>query len=138
MNDEYKINTPVSVKQFIELLDESTLAERRPVDDLVCIQGMLENSNLIVTAWNGEKLIGVSRCMTDFHYACYLSDLAVNKEYQGTGIGKKLQKITQEQLGPNCKIILIAAPLANSYYEKLGYINNERCWLLEHDNSIRS
>ncbi|MEJ2141394.1 MAG: GNAT family N-acetyltransferase [Gammaproteobacteria bacterium] len=136
MNIEYKVNTPVSVKQFIKLLNESTLAKRRPVDNMVCIQGMLENSNLVVTAWNGEKLIGISRCITDFHYACYLSDLAVNKEFQGMGIGKKLQKITQQQLGPYCKIILIAAPSANSYYEKLGYTNNERCWLLERDNSI--
>lgn len=136
MNIEYKVNTPVSVKQFIHLLNKSTLSKRRPVDDIECIQGMLDNSNLIVTAWCEEKLIGISRCVTDFYYACYLSDLAVDKEYQGMGIGKNMQKFTQEQLGPKCKMILIAAPSANSYYEKLGYINNRRCWLLERDSII--
>lgn len=79
MSIEYKVNSPVSVDQFIELLHESALGERRPVSDRECMEGMVKNSNLMVTAWRGEKLIGIARSMTDFHYACYLSDLAVNK-----------------------------------------------------------
>ena len=100
--------------------------------------GMLSNSNLTVSAWDSEKLVGISRCMTDFHYACYLSDLAVSEKYQKLGIGKQLQILTQEQLGPRCKLILIAAPAANSYYEHIGFSNNPRCWVLERDASIHS
>lgn len=136
MSIEYKVNSPVSVDQFIELLHESALDERRPVSDRECMEGMVKNSNLMVTAWRGEKLIGIARSMTDFHYACYLSDLAVNKEYQNKGVGKKLQSLTQEQLGPRCKLILIAAPAANSYYEHIGFSNNPRCWVLERDQGI--
>ena len=138
MNIEYKINTPVSVDQFIELLKASTLAERRPTEDRACMEGMLNNSNLVITAWSEEELIGIARSMTDFHYACYLSDLAVSKKYQKNGIGKKLQVITQEQLGPRCKLILLAAPAANSYYEHIGFVNNKRCWVLEREQRIRS
>ena len=138
MSIEYKINTLISSNQFIELLNESTLAERRPMDDRACIEGMVKNSNLMVTAWDGEKLIGVARSMTDFHYACYLSDLAVHKRYQKKGIGKRLQSITQEQLGPKCKLILVAAPAANAYYQHLGFSNNPRCWVLERDQNIGS
>ncbi len=75
--------------------------------------------------------------MTDFHYACYLSDLAVDQEHQGRGIGKRLQAITQEQLGPRCKLILVAAPAANSYYERLGFAHNPRCWVLDREGRIR-
>ncbi len=138
MSIDYKINAPVSTEQFICLLRESTLGERRPIDDRECMDGMVKNSNLVVTAWDGEKLIGIARSMTDFHYACYLSDLAVASQYQNTGIGKKLQIITQEQLGPRCKLILIAAPGANSYYEHIGYKNNQRCWILEREQRIES
>ncbi len=99
---------------------------------------MISNSNLTVTAWDSEKLVGISRCMTDFHYACYLSDLAVSKNYQKLGVGKQLQILTQQQLGPRCKLILIAAPAANSYYEHIGFTNNERCWVLERDAIIHS
>lgn len=138
MSIEYKINHPVSTDQFISLLADSTLAERRPIQDLECMEGMISNSNLTVSAWDSEKLVGISRCMTDFHYACYLSDLAVSEQYQKMGIGKQLQIITQEQLGPRCKLILIAAPAANSYYEHIGFSNNPRCWVLEGSASVHS
>ncbi|GAA6186875.1 GNAT family N-acetyltransferase [Aliiglaciecola sp. NS0011-25] len=138
MSIEYKINHPISADQFIALLTDSTLGERRPIQDRECIAGMISNSNLTVSAWDSEKLVGISRCMTDFHYACYLSDLAVSEKYQKLGIGKQLQILTQNQLGPRCKLILIAAPAANSYYEHIGFLNNPRCWVLERDASVHS
>lgn len=136
MNVEFKINSQISTEQFIDLLLESSLSERRPIDDRKCLEGMLKNSNLLVTAWYENKLVGVARSMTDFHYACYLSDLAVDKKFQKMGIGKELQNITQKQLGPKCKLILVAAPDANSYYKHIGFTNNERCWILERNEHI--
>jgi len=138
MSIEYKIDSSISADQFIALLRASTLGERRPIEDYECIEGMVKNSNLIVTAWDVEKLIGIARSMTDFHYACYLSDLAVDKRYQNSGIGTKLQEITQERLGPKCKLIVVAAPSADSYYEHIGFTNNKRCWVLEREQQIRS
>jgi len=138
MDIEFKLNTSITTDQFIDLLKASTLGERRPIDDRHCMDGMINNSNLVVSAWMGEKLVGIARSVTDFHYACYLSDLAVHLDYQKHGIGKKLQSITQEQLGQHCKLILIAAPAANSYYEHIGFSHNERCWVLARDHSIKS
>ena len=138
MRIEYKINTPISTDQFIQLLIASTLGERRPVDDRACMEGMVRNSNLMVTAWDGVNLVGIARSMTDFHYACYLSDLAVDKKYQRTGIGKKLLSLTQAQLGPQCKLILVAAPAASEYYGHVGFTNNPRCWVLERGQMITS
>lgn len=133
---EYRINAPVSADQFIDLLHRSTLAERRPVDDRTCIEGMLTNASLTISAWDGDVLVGIARSVTDFHYACYLSDLAVDASVQKLGIGKRLQAVTQQQLGPQCKLILLAAPSANAYYEPLGYQNNDRCWVLDRDVPI--
>lgn len=138
MKIEYRVNAPVSADQFIGLLCDSTLGERRPVDDRACMEGMVENANLMVTAWCGGKLVGVARSVTDFHYACYLSDLAVHKDHQEKGIGKALQALTQQQLGPRCKLILVAAPSANSYYGHIGYDNNPRCWILPREKKISS
>lgn len=136
MDIEYKVNVPISTEQFINLLEASTLAERRPVEDKACIEGMIANSNLIVTAWINNCLIGIARSITDFHYACYLSDLAVDAGYQKMGVGRQLQSMTQQQLGPRCKIILIAAPAANAYYKHIGFSESNRCWLLERDRNI--
>ena len=134
---EYKLNQTISVSEFADLLRRSTLAERRPVDDQACLQGMLNNSNLCITAWSQEKLIGIARCVTDFHYCCYLSDLAVDQAYQNMGVGKALQNSVQSQLGSKCKLILISAPAANDYYGKIGFTNNQRCWILNRDQSIK-
>ena len=101
------------------------------------MEGMINNSNLIISAWDENKLIGIARSVTDFHYACYLSDLAVDKQYQKKGIGKKLQIHTQNELGPECKLILIAAPAADTYYEHIGFSRNERCWVLEKNQNIK-
>ena len=125
----YQQNHPITATQFIDLLNRSTLGERRPVDDLVCIQGMLEHSNLCISAWDSELLVGIARSMTDFHYACYLSDLAVDQAYQRQGIGKTLLDQTQAALQPTCKLILIAAPAANDYYQPLGFVHSPRCWV---------
>lgn len=135
---DYKINAALTPEEFIDLLKRSTLGERRPVDDRTCMEGMVANSNLVVSAWDSGKLVGIARSMTDFHYACYLSDLAVCRAYQRRGIGKQLQALTQGQLGPRCKVILIAAPSANEYYSHIGFTSNPRCWVLERDKRIRS
>jgi ribosomal protein S18 acetylase RimI-like enzyme len=135
---EFKINIPVSTDQFIELLDKSTLGKRRPIEDHACMDGMIKNSNLKITAWDGDNLVGIARSMTDFNFACYLSDLAVDTKYHNKGVGKMLLKLTQQQLGPKCTLILIAAPDANSYYEYIGFSNNPRCWILERDKQIIS
>jgi len=135
---DYKINTPISLEQFLLLLENSTLGERRPVHDHECLKGMLENSNLVVSAWNGDTLVGIARSVTDFHYACYLSDLAVDENYQRMGIGLRLQQLTQEKLETHCKLILISAPAANDYYPAIGYQHSERCWVLARDKKCGS
>ena len=132
----YKLNANVTTDQFIGLLASSSLGERRPLNDRQCMEGVLRHSNLVVSAWLNNELVGIARSVTDFHYACYLSDLAVDKECQRQGVGRELQRRTQEQLGPKCKLILLAAPLANDYYHPLGYQHNPRCWVLEPDINI--
>jgi histone acetyltransferase (RNA polymerase elongator complex component) len=135
-NSNNKADLNITLDQFTDLLKSSTLGERRPIEDQECLKGMINNSNLIISAWFEKRLIGISRCVTDFHYCCYLSDLAVDQKYQNQGIGKELQILTQNQLGPKCKLILIAAPAANSYYQQIGFTNNERCWVLNRDEAL--
>jgi ribosomal protein S18 acetylase RimI-like enzyme len=130
MNIRYETSRTISGDEFIDLLRRSTLAERRPVDDPKCIAAMLEHANLLCTAWDGSKLVGVARSVTDFEYCCYLSDLAVDAQYQKQGIGKELVKLTQSQLGEKAKIILLSAPKAQEYYPKLGFDKHPSAWIL--------
>jgi len=130
---QYKVNTEIDADQFIDVLNRSKLSQRRPIQDRECIEGMIRNANLLVTAWDGAKLVGVARSVTDFHYACYLSDLAVDQSYQRAGIGKMLIANTKTALGPRCTITLIIAPDAAGYYPKVGFLQNINCWELNPD-----
>lgn len=130
-NIAYAVNKRISADQFIAVLRASTLAERRPVDDRACMEGMLENGNLLVTAWCEDKLVGVARSVTDFHFCCYLSDLAVDVAFQRQGIGKQLIRLTQAQLGPRCTLILLSAPAAVDYYPHLQFEKHPQAWILK-------
>ena len=94
---------------------------KRPVDDPARIAAMYRHSNLVVTAWDGEQLVGVSRALSDFAYCCYLSDLAVLPAWQGQGIGRELVARTRAAAGPGSMLLLLAAPGAMSYYPALGF-----------------
>ena len=130
MNLRYETSRQISANEFIDLLRRSTLAERRPVDNPQCIQAMLRHANLLCTAWDGDTLVGVARSVTDFEYCCYLSDLAVDEQYQRRGIGKKLIDLTRSKLGDQAKIILLSAPKAEGYYPKIGFTAHPSAWIL--------
>ena len=126
----YKSDVKISADQFIDVLKRSTLAERRPVDDRARIESMLHHGNILITAWAGEKLVGVSRALSDFAFCCYLSDLAVDESYQKQGIGKQLIVETHVVSGLHTTLILLAAPKAANYYTKIGMDRFTDCFLI--------
>jgi len=125
----YSTNTPVSLEQFRHVLESSGLSKRRPMDDTKALQQMIDGASMIVTCWDDAKLVGMARSLTDYAYACYLADLVVDEAYQHQGIGKRLIDLTEEQLGPHGKIILIAAPAAEGYYGKVGFDHHPQAWV---------
>ena len=127
----YTEHASIDPEQAIDLYTRSTLGERRPINNIETFRAMLANANLTISAWDGDKLVGISRSLTDFSYVAYLADLAVDELYQRQGIGKRLIEETQKRLGSDCMIVLLAAPKANAYYEHLGFEHNPRAWILK-------
>jgi predicted N-acetyltransferase YhbS len=127
---QYRTGNDLSLDQFIELYHASTLGERRPAHDRGRMSRMLANANLVVTAWDGDLLVGISRSLSDFTYCTYLSDLAVRLSHQKQGIGKELIRITKELSGPDTRVILLAAPKAVDYYPHVGFTHHPSAWLL--------
>ena len=116
---EYKLNTMITAEELSRLFKASGI--KRPVDDLPRLAKMITNADLTFTAWDGEKLVGVARAITDFSYCCYLSDLAVDRDYQKHGIGKKLVNLLQEQIGEEVMLLLLSSPIAMEYYPRIGF-----------------
>lgn len=132
---DYQVEKNLSLEEFRDVLLRSTLAERRPVDDPKRMEAMLKHGNLIITARYNGLLVGVSRALTDFQFCSYLSDLAVDENFQKMGIGKELIRQTKLET-PNAKLILLAAPAAINYYPKTGMKQFEYCFLLDDINDL--
>jgi len=126
----YAIEPDLSAEEFRAVLIASTLGERRPVDDLPRLHKMLRNADIIVTARDGKRLVGVARAISDFVYCSYLSDLAVDAAYQRQGIGKRLIEETRAKTGDGVALILVAAPAAESYYPHIGMKQHKSCWII--------
>lgn len=124
----YAVEKGLSAAEFVDVLRRSGLAERRPVDEPDRVAKMLEHGNLMVTARDGGKLIGVARSLTDFTYCTYLSDLAVDVAYQKQGIGKALIDRTREAVGDSM-VLLLSAPKAMSYYPHIGMPKAENAFI---------
>ncbi len=119
--------TPTA-EEIIELYRNAGLP--RPIDDRERIQKMFENSNLVITAWDGETLVGVARSITDWCWSCYLADLAIRKEYQKFGIGRTLIEMTKEKVGEESMVLLLSVPTAMEYYPKVGFTKQESSFII--------
>lgn len=128
MEIRYRTDITPDTEQIINVYDNSGL--RRPTTDKKRIASMYANSNLIVTAWDKNELIGVSRALTDFCYCCYLSDLAVKKDFQKSGVGRRLIDLTREIIGKQTTLILLSAPTAMEYYPKVGFEKIENGFII--------
>lgn len=130
-NITYQVNASLSPETASQLYRDSTLAERRPTDDLDKMRGMLENADLTLTAWEGPTLVGLARTLTDFCYVAYLADLAVHQSHQRQGVGAELVARTRGELGADCMLVLLAAPAAAEYYPRIGFSPHPSAWTLK-------
>jgi GNAT superfamily N-acetyltransferase len=126
---DYRFGTDLDLDLVVELYRASTLGERRPVDDRERMGAMLRNANLVISAWEGELLVGLARSLTDFSYCTYLSDLAVRESHQRQGIGRELIERTR-RAGGAATIILLSAPKAVDYYPHVGFTHHPQAWTL--------
>jgi len=120
----FKVDAKLEPEELSSLFKRSGI--KRPFEDLPRLTRMIENSDVLITAWDDDKLVGVARAITDFCYCCYLSDLAVNVEYQKMGIGRELVQMMRERIGEEVTLLLLASPIAMDYYPRIGFdkINN--------------
>ncbi len=128
---EYRVNVPLPTEQIVAVFESSGI--RRPTSDHARIRRMFDKANLVVSAWHGETLVGIARALTDYSYCCYLSDLAVRKEYQRTGIGRALVRLTRERAGRQTMLLLLSAPEAMDYYPKLDFVKVENGFIVQRE-----
>ncbi len=125
-----QVEKELSLEDYVFILKDSGLGKRRPMQDPDHLRRMIEGSNLMVTARENGKLVGLLRALTDHCYRCFIADLAVTKSHQRQGIGKKILQFTRD-LDPEARLFLFAAEDAEPFYQKLGFKLHERCYQLK-------
>ena len=125
----YEIARSFDIEKIIEVFESSGIV--RPTKEKERIKSMFENANLIYFAYDNGQLIGLVRCVTDFSYCCYLSDLAVKKDYQKQGIGKMLIEKVREHIGEKVALILLSAIPAMNYYPKVNFEKADNAFIIK-------
>lgn len=125
MNEQIQIiEQRLSPKEYIDFLKRTNLGSQYPKERFEeRIAKLVKNVSISLIAKNeNEKIVGVLFGLTDFAYWLYVTDLGVDREYEGQGIGRRLMKTAHELAGgeKDIAVYLIANENAIPFYEKLG------------------
>ncbi|MER5470005.1 GNAT family N-acetyltransferase [Streptomyces sp. NPDC002935] len=126
---ERENGSDLDLEDVLRVYEESGLGERRPVKDTQRMAAMVRGANLVLTCRVDGELVGIARSVSDFSYVTYLSDIAVVRAYQRTGIGRQLIDATRKE-APQAKIVLLSAPAAADYYPHIGFTAHPSAWVL--------
>ena len=100
----------------------------------------LKNSHGLVTAWDGDKLVGLANSISDGYLAVYYSHMLVHPDYQGKGIGTMIMNRLQKKYSNFHQQVLIADGRAINFYKKLGFEKAGKCeamWIYKgHDHDF--
>jgi len=131
----FQIEKDLKLQEFIEVLEKSGLANRRPMDNPGLLDRMLINSNLLIAARHQGQLVGILRGLTDFSYRTFVADLAVIRNFQNQGIGRGLLEEARKSV-PDVRLFLFSAEDAEGFYQKIGFQLHERCYQLKPEERL--
>ena len=95
--------------------------------DLKQAETGLKNASFLISAWDGEKPVGVARVISDRGYIYLIVDVLVTPSCQGQGIGSHMIQEIEEWLAkekegkPTMMVYLMAAEGKESFYERFGF-----------------
>ncbi|GAA3018037.1 GNAT family N-acetyltransferase [Tetragenococcus solitarius] len=131
MEVEIKVNEPMTVEQVTQLYQETGF--EKPLNDKKRLQNMIDHTPLVFSSWKDGKLLGLARCLTDFEYFCYLSDILILPSYQKQGIGRKLVNEIKQYLGTRVTLSLRAEDKATGFYERLEFAPTDKMYRIHRE-----
>ncbi|NJR39713.1 MAG: GNAT family N-acetyltransferase [Leptolyngbyaceae cyanobacterium CSU_1_4] len=109
-------------------------AQERRVEDWAIA---IANSKPIVTAWDGDRLIGFSRAVSDGIYRATIWDVVIDPDYQGAGLGRKLVEtaLMHPHVNRVEKVYLVTTH-QQSFYERIGFERNTNTTMVLHNRPV--
>jgi GNAT superfamily N-acetyltransferase len=108
----------IAIEQILPIYELNSWSSAQKPQTLY--QALL-NSHALVSAWNGERLVGIGNAISDGFLVVYYPHLLVHPDYQGQGIGKRIMEILKKRYEQMHVHMLVADSEAISFYEKCGF-----------------
>jgi len=96
----------------------------------------LMNSDSLITAWDGNRLVGLGNAISDGYLVVYYPHLLVHPDYQGKGIGRMIVDRFQKKYGNFHQQTLTADGKAIDFYRKCGFKkagSTQSMWIYQGD-----
>jgi ribosomal protein S18 acetylase RimI-like enzyme len=114
----------IDLVQLVELYQQAPWAVGRTINDT---RAMLEETDLAISAWNGDRLVGFGRVLTDYVYRASIWDVIVDRGYQGQDIGSEIvQRLLHHPSLKRVELFWLCTRDKQTFYEKLGFSSNEQ------------
>jgi len=111
-------------QQLLALFEQADWARGRSLKD---IQGMLVETDVTISAWDGTKLVGFGRVLTDYVYRASIWDVIVDVSYQDQDIGKGLvQRILTHTSLAQVELFWLCTRRYQGFYASLGFSDKEQ------------
>jgi GNAT superfamily N-acetyltransferase len=130
----YAQEQSLSVGDYVAVLSETTMRDKRPLANAQRIAEMLDGANFIVTAREDGVILGLARCISDGAWVAYCAELAVKEGAQGRGIGAGIIKAAKDILGPRMGLVLISEEEAVGFYTRIGMERYDRAFFLTRED----
>ncbi|MGD1853855.1 MAG: GNAT family N-acetyltransferase [Leptolyngbyaceae cyanobacterium] len=114
---------PKDLEQLRTLFNQSAFwASDRQFNDLA---KAISHSWPVVTAWQGERLIGFARATSDGVYRANIWDVVIHDDYQGAGLGRKLvETVISHPHMSNVERVYLMTTNQKAFYQRVGFVEN--------------
>ncbi|MEM8604232.1 MAG: GNAT family N-acetyltransferase [Cyanobacteria bacterium P01_H01_bin.121] len=114
------LSPQIDWQQLQQLFNDTAFwAQDRPLADL---QTAVLNSHPVVSAIDGDRVIGFARATSDGVYRATIWDVIVHPDYQGAGIGRKLvQTILSHPVVNKAERVYLMTTNKQQFYERIGF-----------------
>jgi GNAT superfamily N-acetyltransferase len=131
----YQETREISIEQILPLYQANVWSSASKPEAL---HKALTGSHSLVSAWDGDRLVGLGNAISDGHLVVYYPHLLVHPEYQGRGIGTQLMRMLKARYEGFHQHILVADGRAIEFYKKCGFEragHTEPMWIYDgHDH----
>lgn len=115
---KYNIDKKVDYNKLIILFNQVGWNDK--TEDINRLKDMVENSQIVVTAWNEEEMVGFARCTTDYVFNGQINNVVVDANYRRTGIGKVIINMILDS-NKHVTYILRGSSKNEEFYRGLGF-----------------